>query len=94
MNVYLDDIRTPLSPGWTIVRSYEECIRLLETGEVVRLSLDHDLGTEKTGYDVAKWIEEQVITKGFFPPVIVIHSANPVGYKNIQAAIASIQKQF
>jgi hypothetical protein len=53
-------------------------IKLLETGEVTEISLDHDLGDDSrgTGYDVLLWIEEQVATSGFTPPSIHIHSAN------------------
>ena len=41
---------------------------------------DHDLGVDKTGYDVAKYIvEHQIEIKGF-----KIHSANPVGRFNIR----------
>jgi hypothetical protein len=54
--IYLDDVRTPLSPNgawvegieeWTVVRSYDEFVKTvteigLENIEVI--SLDHDLG--------------------------------------------------
>jgi hypothetical protein len=67
MRVYLDDTRKPL-PGWTLVKTADEVIALLETNEVELLSLDHDLaeahyqgtyvgpGVPKTGYDVALWL--------------------------------------
>ena len=46
-SIYLDDIRTPTDPVWTVVRTYEECTAFitkvgLEAIEVI--SLDHDLG--------------------------------------------------
>ncbi|MBF4391506.1 cyclic-phosphate processing receiver domain-containing protein, partial [Vibrio anguillarum] len=77
MKVYLDDERdTP--EGW--VRSYwpEEVIELLKSGNVTEISLDHDLGDDDhgTGYDVVLWIEEAVITRGFVPPIMKVHSAN------------------
>ena len=77
MNVYLDDERkTPT--GW--LRAYwpDEVIKLLKTGKVKRLSLDHDLGDDEkgTGYDVLLWIERAVFIDGFVPPVIAVHSAN------------------
>jgi hypothetical protein len=45
--IYLDDVRTPKEPGWTVVRNYEEFVDVvtkigLENIEVV--TLDHDLG--------------------------------------------------
>ena len=51
MRVFLDDERaTP--PGW--VRTYwpDEVITLLKTGDVVELSLDHDLGDYLRGTEV------------------------------------------
>ncbi len=46
-NIYLDDVRTPNEPGWTVVRNYEEFVQVvsqlgLENIEVI--TLDHDLG--------------------------------------------------
>lgn len=56
----------------------EECMFFLD--------LDHDLGEgnenelEKSGYDICKWIvENHIPLVGFH-----IHSANPVGRKNMQ----------
>jgi hypothetical protein len=92
MNVFLDDVRNAPNNSWVVVRNYERCIELLETGKVEHLSLDHDLGGILTGYDVALWIEERVWTGSFYPPIIEIHSANPVGRRNIEAAIASINR--
>ena len=47
----------------------QEAIRLLETGAVDEISLDHDLGDDErgTGYDVVRWIEEAVELRGFEP---------------------------
>lgn len=93
MRVYLDDEReTP--NGW--VRTYwpEEVIALLATGQVLELSLDHDLGDDDhgTGYTVLLWLEEQVALNGMVPPEIYVHSANPPGRLKMDAAIASIKK--
>jgi len=76
MKLYLDDERTE-PEGWTRTYWPDETIKLLQTGNVVELSLDHDLGddTRGTGYDVLLWLEEAVVN-GFVPPQrIVIHSA-------------------
>jgi len=53
VRVFLDDEREP-PDGWRFVRWPGEAIELLETGRVVELSLDHDLGDDArgTGYDV------------------------------------------
>ena len=45
------------------------------------LFLDHDLGTKETGYDVAKWLNNNPEHK---PKTIVCHSMNYAGAKNIQ----------
>ena len=91
MKVYLDDLRTP-PEDWVLVQWPEEAIKLLETGEVTELSLDHDLGDDDrgTGYDVILWIEEKVITQGFIPPKIKVHSANSSAREKMEAGIASI----
>ncbi|QWP75727.1 hypothetical protein J5226_19265 [Lysobacter sp. K5869] len=91
MRVYLDDERdTP--PGW--VRTYwpDETIALLEGGAVTELSLDHDLGDDArgTGYDVLLWIERAVAERGFVPPRMAVHSANPAARRRMAAAIEAI----
>lgn len=77
MKIYLDDKRTA-PDGW--IRAYwpSEATSLLKAGGVTEISLDHDLGNDElgTGYDVILWIEEAVITSGFTPPIIRVHSAN------------------
>ena len=93
MKVYLDDEReTP--EGWTRVYWPDEAIELLKTGQVIEISLDHDLGDDErgTGYDVVKWIEEQVVTNNFIPPVIRVHSANISARQKMELGIESIQR--
>lgn len=82
MRVWLDDmaVRDP-SSGWTIVRTADEAIALLMTGQVEAISLDHDLQdfrqdpypSEITGMHVVRWM----IANNVFPPVINVHSLNP-----------------
>lgn len=78
LKVYLDDERVA-PDGWVQVRWPDEAIELLKTGNVSELSLDHDLGDDSrgTGYDVVNWLEEQVVTQHFHPPLVTVHSANP-----------------
>lgn len=101
MKIYLDDER-PCPPGWIHCRWPQEVIRLLERGGVTHVSLDHDLGdaessvregrTERTGYDVILWIEEQVALHGFYPPAITVHSANAGRRGEMEAGIRSIER--
>lgn len=86
MNLWLDDVR-PAPEGWTHVKTADEAIALLATGNVDTCSLDHDLadksGREKTGYDVVMWMAET----GEWPRVVHVHSMNPVGRASMLAAI-------
>lgn len=96
--VYVDDERkTP--EGWVRAYSVEEAIRLLLTTNVTVLSMDNDLGwndlidkPHPEGRKVLEWIEEMVVTAGFVPPEIVVHSQNAVAASAMRATIASIQR--
>ncbi len=93
MRVYLDDERaTP--DGWTRVYRPDEAISLLMQGNVAEISLDHDLGDDQrgTGYDVIAWIEEAVVLRGFKPPLIHVHSANPAARERMEAGITAIAR--
>jgi hypothetical protein len=49
--LYLDDIRTPKTDGWDIVRSYDEFVNWIETNGIPdEISFDHDLGMEHVKY--------------------------------------------
>ncbi|MTC80344.1 hypothetical protein GKR73_01745 [Providencia stuartii] len=93
MKVYLDDERqTP--EGFVRVYWPNEAIKLLETGKVELISLDHDLGDDErgTGYDVLLWIEEQVYLNGFNAPEIIAHSSNSSARHKMELAIANIKR--
>jgi len=60
-------------------RSYDEAIKELHRFRYDIICLDHDLGEEKTGYDICKYIvENHIYCKEFR-----IHTSNPVGRKNM-----------
>jgi len=47
IKIYLDDVRTPIDPEWTVVRDYDQFVsKVLEVGleNIEIISLDHDLG--------------------------------------------------
>jgi hypothetical protein len=95
MKIWLDDIRTPPDKSWTWIKTSQECLEVIgrEQGEITEISFDHDLGEESldTGYAVAKQIERWVHNATLSGPLkLGVHSANPVGRKNIEAAITSI----
>jgi hypothetical protein len=91
MKVYLDDIRIPTS-DWVRARWPIDVIKLLKTGLVTEISLDHDLGNDNrgTGYDVLLWIEEAVANTSFIPPKITIHTSNTSAYQKMEAAVNKI----
>jgi hypothetical protein len=93
LKVYLDDERVAPA-GWVAARWPEDAIALLETGQVSDISLDHDLGDDQhgTGYDVLCWIEEAVVTRGFIPPRIFIHSANSSARQKMTLAVDRIDR--
>ena len=41
--LFLDDVRTPPSEGWIVVRTADEAIERLKQGDIDFASLDHDL---------------------------------------------------
>ena len=111
MKLWLDDIRDPAQYAffgkdnqikggydYTWVKTADEAIELLKTGQVTYASLDHDLAwdhyigkeyvngksPEKTGYDVVLWMQ----TNNVWPKDgCVVHSMNPVGRKKMQYII-------
>lgn len=95
MRVFLDDERTTPN-GWVRVYWPNEAIKLLETGMVAELSLDHDLGDDErgTGYDVVLWIEEAVALRDFKPPKITVHSANSSAREKMVAGIRTIERML
>jgi len=81
VRIYLDDYREK-PEGWTLAKTVEEAIELLENNEVTHISLDHDLGMdEKTGYALCKWMT----ANKKWPEHVAFHSANPVGVHNMKA---------
>ena len=86
--LFVDDERNPpnlpFNPevSTVIVRNYKQATTFLwhhRDGNVF-ISLDHDLGEEKTGYDICKFIVENEI------PLLgaILHTMNPVGRQNMK----------
>lgn len=96
MRVWLDDIR-PVPPDFDKwVKTAEEAIDLLRTGEVTFISLDHDLLPghymesgldEGTGYQVATFIEHEVKMGRIPMPGWACHSASLRGRQRIIMAM-------
>lgn len=97
MKVWLDDRRLAPDETWTWVKTPHAAIALLESAEVELISFDHDLGfdgeTELTGYEVLLWIEEAVALRGFEPPEMQVHSANPPGHDRLLRGIEAVKRR-
>lgn len=102
MRLWLDDqMNDPDTPNRHLPSGYDcgcirarEAINFINMGIVSHISFDHDLGDESqngNGYLVAKVIEEAA-ANGLPRITWDIHSANPVGRKNIEAAMQSAER--
>ena len=99
-SLFLDDERFPANSfpphgEGHIVRSYQEAVLFVkENGMPSYITFDHDLGTELTGYDFAKFLVEEDLNGNSLPPnfSFAIHSANPVGANNITELLNSYLK--
>jgi hypothetical protein len=95
----IDDVRSipssVVADVKMVVRTYDQGVSALEDKEWDLLYLDHDLGDfdeegrEWTGYDIMIWLGEN---KDRLPKAISCVSANPVGVRNIEAAIKELYK--
>ena len=87
MKLWLDDVR-PAPAGWTIARTAQEAIALLDQETFDEISLDHDLGATpedgmfaaggslETGLDVALHIAAGNLSR---TTPIRLHTWNPAG---------------
>lgn len=97
MNLWVDDLRDPrefLEADFAIrnflwVKTIQEAISLLRTGEVYTLFLDHDLGNQYTSaLAIVDWMAENwQDSPELWPRFIYVHSANPVGVSNMLRTI-------
>lgn len=54
--------------------------------------IDYESHTEKTGFHAATWLVEYCLLHGHELPECHVHSANPVGRKNIQMLLQSWER--
>ena len=100
MKLWLDDERDPTSPywvneyaldhdglPWVWAKTAECAMEHIMAGVVHEMSLDHDLGGNLTGYDVALLVERLAYEKKISRIDWFVHSANPVGSKMMVAAL-------
>lgn len=102
--LWVDDARNPLENDWLNfspigrnckviwAQSYQEAIDFLEKEWPDAICLDHDLGEEKSGYDIAKYIVDRCIDEGKKLPEFASQSANPVGRENIITLLSNYKR--
>lgn len=94
LGVWLDDdLENRAAPeGWVHVTKAQEAVALLGAGDVIELSLDHDLGDDDLhgkGVDVLDWLcaQQEEHNRILWPRVTTIHSANASGRDTIVRVI-------
>jgi hypothetical protein len=94
IKLWLDDVR-PAPEDWIWVKTAPDAFKVLATGNVGEVSLDHDLGDDPLaldGYIVATWIDEAAQQKRIRRLRWRVHSANPVGRAWMEAALRSADR--
>ncbi|MDB5336626.1 MAG: hypothetical protein JWN70_2245 [Planctomycetaceae bacterium] len=102
IDLWLDDERDPddpkiqelfdAAPGMIWVKTAHAAISRLKSGNVRSISLDHDLGTTATGYDVARWIEDRAFNGTLAKVDWCIHSMNVEGARAMRAALLNADR--
>ena len=102
--LWVDDTRNPFEDDWLNfspigrnckvywAQSYKEAINYLEKTWPDAICLDHDLGEEKSGYDIAKYIVDRCINDNLKLPLFANQSANPIGRNNILSLFQNFNK--
>ena len=94
IKIWLDDEREMPGDFTHWAKTAAEAIDLLKQGNVVAISLDHDLGVPDagTGYDVVKFIEESAYFNRIPRLQWRVHSANGVGRVNMAKGMESADR--
>ena len=99
MKLWIDDVRPPPDDTWTWCTTGDLALAHLAhsylstntANQIEMVSFDHDLGGDNTSIFVAQMIE-LMAHGGHKPPAWQIHSANPVGRMNLEAALMSADR--
>lgn len=82
LEIWVDDCK-PAPHGCAVARTYDDALRMLRRFDYSTLYLDHDLGEERTGYDLLMVL----IQENRVPATVKCISWNPVGRKRIEDAL-------
>jgi len=102
LKIFLDDIRSPADDQWHVIRNVPDLITFYRTNfdNIEVMSFDHDLGDGvPTGYDFLSFLEKEVYEgtpcgMGAYRIKFILHTANPVGKRNMQSVLDSINRYF
>lgn len=102
--LWLDDARNPLTSDWLVfspikrpfqtvwVEGYDDFVHWIKVnGLPDGICFDHDLGTDKAGYDAVKWLCNYCEENNKPFPPYAMQSANTVGRENIKSYIQNFK---
>ena len=105
MKIFVDDVRIPPDPTWHVWRDVSSAIRALDKfwEQITHISLDHDIShlvmmggtTQKfpcreTFEPVARYIARLNEVHQAWQPIIILHTSNPQGAKNMQEILDQV----
>ena len=82
-SLLVDDFRDMAAD--IIARNYSSAIKVLINIPIDKLILDHDIGSDKNGYDILNFIFRPDIR--IYPKEVVLITMNPVGRENMTRAL-------
>lgn len=93
MKLWIDDVRPP-PDGWVWVQTLDDAMAAYQSEGPTEISFDHDLGGDETSMPLARLIEANAYIGNREPPIWHVHSANPVGRKNLEAALMNADRYW
>ena len=90
--LWVDDVRDAPDDSWDVARNFHDAIHMLQYGEYITVSLDHDINSwyglkEMTGRDILNCMVYRKINGKATYTKVMVHSANPVGAKYMREDI-------
>ena len=85
--IYVDDTRKPLFTDCVWARDYDQAVEAVKASrkdDRLIIDFDHDLGSDRTGYDLAEWLVDHEYAGDFR-----VHSMYPAGQKHIRELLKS-----
>tara|TARA_Y100000310_G_scaffold141069_1_gene140476 strand:- start:840 stop:1184 length:345 start_codon:yes stop_codon:yes gene_type:complete len=97
-SMFIDDLREPAKRFDVIARSSNEAIKTVKKkGVPTYISFDHDLGGDDTAMKFINWLIDAVLDGEIqWSPRFrfAVHSANPVGARNIEGKMNNFIKHM